>query len=159
MSPIVMRILFALFSFFYTAAIFILAGSPLVHTLSEFNPYSLLHIPLYGILTFLLVLSMVSIARGSKDGAIQPSGDPTRPRSEETKGLKVHLLVAGGIAWAVGIFDEVHQLYVPGREGSVSDVALDTVGIAMALFLCFWLFKTRVLNKEDKSDQSNQFNP
>ncbi len=149
-----MRILFALLSIIYIAAIFILAGSPLVHTLSEFNPYSLLHIPLYGIMALLLVFSLVAIPRGFKDGSIQQSSDPTRPRPRDTVGLKFRLFAAGGIALIVGIFDEIHQLFVPGRDGSAGDVALDAVGIALALLLCFWLFKTRFLNKCNKAQRS-----
>jgi len=139
-----MRILFSLLSLFYVASIFILAGSPVVHTLSEFNPYSLLHIPLYGILAFLLIFSMVPIAQGFKDGSIQPRGGSTRSRPIGTVGLGLRFFIAGAIALAVGIFDEIHQLSVPGREGSASDVVLDMVGIAIALFLCFVLFKTRI---------------
>ncbi len=139
-----MRILSSILSLFYIASIFILAESPVVHALSEYNPYSLLHIPLYGIMTLLLVFSLVAIPRGFKDGSIQQSSDPTRPRPRESVGLKFRLFGAGGIAWVVGIFDEVHQLHVPGRDGSAGDVALDTVGIALALLLCFWLFKTRM---------------
>jgi len=156
MFDILMRILFSLLSLFYIASIFILAGSPVVHTLSQFNPYSLLHIPLYGTLAFLLIFSMVPIARGSKDPSIQPGRDSARPRSKGTAGLTARLFVAGAIAWVVGIFDEVHQLSVPGREGSVSDVILDMVGIAIALFLCFVLFKTRVLNNPNKPAQPNK---
>jgi hypothetical protein len=147
MFPIVMRILFSLLSLFYIASIFILAGSTVVYTLSRFNPYSLLHIPLYGILTFLLVFSMVPVTQGFKEASVQPNSDSTRPWSKGTAGLKFRLFVAGAIALAVGIFDEIHQLSVPHREGSVSDVALDMVGITIALLLCFVLFKTRVLNK------------
>jgi hypothetical protein len=153
MPHIAMRIFFSILSLFYIVAIFILAGSPVAHTLSEFNPYSLLHIPLYGIMTFLLVFSLVPIPRGFKDGAIQPSSDPMRPWSVGTAGLKFRLFVTGAIAWVVGIFDEIHQLSVPGREGSVSDVVLDMVGIAIALLLCFVLFKTRFLNKPNKPDK------
>jgi hypothetical protein len=156
MFPTVMRILFSLLSIFYIASIFILAGSPVVETLSEFNPYSLLHIPLYGIMTFLLVFSMVPIRQGFKDGSIQPSSDPTRPWSKGPVDLKLRLLLTGAIAWVVGIFDEVHQLDVPGRDGSVSDVVLDMVGIAIALLLCFVLFKTRFLNKPTKPQHSKQ---
>jgi membrane protease YdiL (CAAX protease family) len=146
-----MRILFSFLSLFYVAAIFILAGSPVVETLSEFNPYSLLHIPLYGILAILLVFSVVPIARGFKDGSNQLRSDSTRPRSRGTVDLKLRFLVAGAIAWVVGIFDEVHQLSVPGRDASAGDVALDMVGIAIALLLCFILFKTRVLDNRDKA--------
>jgi VanZ family protein len=154
-----MRILFSLLSLFYVASIFILAGFPVVHTLSEFNPYSLLHIPLYGILAFLLVFSMVPVTQGFKEASIQPRSDSTRTRSKGTTGLKFRLFVAGGIALAVGIFDEIHQLSVPRREGSVGDVALDMVGIAIALLLCFVLFKTRFLNKPTKPAQPNKFIP
>jgi VanZ like family len=139
-----MRILFSLLSLFYVASIFILAGSPVVHTLSEFNPYSLLHIPLYGILAFLLIFSMVPITRGFRGALIQPGSVSRRVPSEETKSLKFRFFIAGAIALAVGIFDEIHQLSVPGREGSASDVVLDMVGIAIVLFLCFVLFKTRI---------------
>ena len=135
-----MRMLSILLSIFYIAAIFILAGSPVVETVSKFNPYSLLHIPLYGIMTFLLVFSIAPIPRGFKNGSAQPW-------AKGTPGLTIRLFAAGAIAWVVGIFDEVHQLYVPGRDGSVGDVCLDMVGIAIALLLCSWLFKTRFLNK------------
>jgi hypothetical protein len=145
MSDSVMRILFSLLSLFYIASIFILAGSPLVHTLSEFNPYSLLHIPLYGMLAFLLIFSMVPITRGFKETSIQPSSDPTRIRSKERINLTLRLFIAGAIALVVGMFDEVHQLSVPGREGSVSDVLLDFVGIALVLFFAFQLLKTKTI--------------
>jgi hypothetical protein len=156
MSDIVMRILFSLLSFSYIASIFILAGSPVVRTLSAYNPYSLLHIPLYGILAFLLIFSMVPITRGFKEASIQPTSDSTGPRSRGTIGLTVRLFIAGAIALTVGIFDEVHQLSVPGRDASVSDVALDMVGIALALLLCFVLFKTRFLNKPTQPQHSKR---
>ena len=142
-SDIVMRILFSLLSLFYIASIFILAGSPVVHTLEEFNPYSLLHIPLYGIMTFLLVFSIVPVTRGIKEASIQPSSDPARQPSKGAVGLKTRLFIAGAIALVVGIFDEIHQLSLTIREASASDALLDAVGIAIALLLCFWLFKTR----------------
>ena len=139
-----MRILFSLLSLFYIASIFVLAGSPVAETLSEFNPYSLLHIPLYGIMTFLLVFSMVPIPRAFKIGSIRLGGDSTGPRPGGTAGWMLRFFVSGAIALAVGILDEVHQLSVPGRDGSVSDVVLDLVGIAIALLFCFWLFKTKI---------------
>ena len=134
-----MRIFFSILSFFYVAAIFILAGSPMVRILSGFNPYSLLHIPIYGIMTLLLVFSLVPIPRGFKHGSIQPNSDSARRRSGGTAGLKFRLFIAGGIALVVGTFDEIHQLYVPGRDASPGDVVLDMVGIAIALLLCFIL--------------------
>ncbi len=142
-----MKILFSLLSCFYVASIFTLAGSPLARKLSEFNPYSLLHIPLYGILAVLFLLSMVPIPRRLKVGSLEPGGGPARLRSGGAAGLTVRLFVAGGIALVVGIFDEIHQLSVPGREGSAGDVVLDAVGIAIALLLFFRFFKTRFHNK------------
>ncbi len=141
-----MRMFFALLSLFYVAAIFILAGFPIVRELSKFNPYSLLHIPLFGILTSLLVFSMVSPSRGFKVGSIQLGNNPARSGTGVATGLTVRLFVAGAIALLVGIFDEIHQLYVPGRDASISDVMLDTLGIILALLLCSRLLKTRFLN-------------
>jgi VanZ like family len=151
MSPVVVRIIFSILSLSYIAAIFILAGAPVVNTLSVINPYSLLHIPLYGIMTLLLVFSLVPIPRGFNPVSIQPNSNPTRPRSRGTVGLKLRLFVAGTIAWVVGIFDEVHQLSVPGREASAGDIALDMVGIAIALLLCLILFKTRFVDNPTQS--------
>jgi hypothetical protein len=56
-----MRLIFFIFSIAYIAAIFLFTGSPVVSDLAPFNPCSLLHIPLYGILTVLLIFSFVPI--------------------------------------------------------------------------------------------------
>ncbi len=139
-----MRILFSLLSLVYIASIFILAGSRVDDTLSEFNLYSLLHIPLYGILACLLIFSMVPITQGFKNASVRPGPGATGPRPIGTAGLKLRLFIAGGIALVVAIFDEVHQLSVPHREASATDVVLDMAGIALALLLCFRLFKTQI---------------
>ena len=52
-----MNILFSILSAAYIAGIFLFADSPMVSDVAPVNPYSLLHIPLYGILTILLILS------------------------------------------------------------------------------------------------------
>jgi hypothetical protein len=51
---------FSFLSIAYIAGIFLWADYPIVEELSAFNPYSLLHIPLYGILTLLLILSKLA---------------------------------------------------------------------------------------------------
>jgi VanZ family protein len=54
------------------------------------------------------------------------------------------------VAWA-GLFvsaaaalDEVHQLYIPGRNGSLMDWVFDTTGVAAGLLIGSWLMRTRV---------------
>ena len=51
-------------------------------------------------------------------------------------------LVALLICFLYGVSDEVHQLYVPGRGGQVSDVLLDTAG-AFTGIACYWLGRCR----------------
>ncbi len=128
-----MRIFFSILSIAYIAGIFFLAGSPVVSNLSTFNPYSVLHIPLYGILTVLLIFSFFSMKL--------KLNNPTN--SMDSINSKTRLLVVGSIALVVGIADEIHQAYVPGRDASVTDVLLDLVGIILVLFCAFRVFKTK----------------
>jgi hypothetical protein len=69
-----MSIFFRVLSAAYIAGIFLLADSPMVSDVAPFNPYSLLHIPLYGILTVLLILSF----RKKPSNPINPR-DPMNP--------------------------------------------------------------------------------
>ena len=113
-----MSIFFSILSAAYIAGIFLLADSPMVSEAAPFNPYSLLHIPLYGILTILLVLSF----RRKPSNPINPT-NPSNP------------LIAGLIALVVAIADEIHQAFIPSRDASVTDVFLDIVGISLCLLL------------------------
>jgi VanZ family protein len=88
---------------------------------SPFNPYSLLHIPLYGILTVLLVLSNWSSIF-------------IRSKPANSRNLR-NVLVSGSIAFFVAIADEIHQAYIPNRNASVMDVLLDLVGIICCILL------------------------
>ena len=119
-----MRILFSISSIVYIFCIFFFADSSVVSTLSTFNPYSILHIPLYGILTFLLIFSFV-------------------PMTRLPNYLITRLLVVGFITLIVAFADEIHQAYVPGRDASITDVLLDLVGIILVLFFFFRLLKTK----------------
>jgi len=116
-----MSIFFSILSAAYIAGIFLLADSPMVSEAAPFNPYSLLHIPLYGILTILLVLSF----RRKPSNPI----NPTNPSNS------INLLIPGSIALVVAIADEIHQAYIPSRDASVTDVFLDIVGISLCLLL------------------------
>jgi VanZ like family len=132
-----MRLLFTILSIVYIAGIFILADSSVVSTLSSFNPYSLLHIPLYGILTFLLIFSFVPL----KFNPINPI-NPINPSN-----LRTRFLLPGGVALIVAIADEIHQAYVPGRDASVTDVLLDLVGITSVLFIVFYFYGKQKIRK------------
>jgi VanZ family protein len=110
------KLVFRLLSVGYIASIFVFAASPVIADLAPFNPQSLLHIPLYGILTFLLVFS------------ISPYSTHSTNLTHSTR-----LIFSGVIALTVAIADEIHQAYVPGRNASVVDVFLD-IGIALCLF-------------------------
>jgi hypothetical protein len=144
------QLLFSILSIAYIAAIFLLADSPVVSDIAPFNPYSLLHIPLYGILTFLLIFSLpqrkkfVSITNPTNPtnstspidpknstNSMSPTNsiNPINPRNPR------NLLVAGLIALVVAIADEFHQAYIPSRDASVTDVFLDVIGIGLCLFL------------------------
>ena len=121
-----MRLFFRIISLVYVAAIFLLANSPIVKGLAPFNPYSLLHIPLYGIMSFLLFFS------------IAPAGLTKVPRGEVSiRRPRINLIrycfIAGLIALAVGIADEYHQSFIPGRIASVGDVLLDLAGIILSM--------------------------
>ncbi len=98
----------------YIFGIFFYADSPVVSQIAVFNPFSILHIPLYGILTFLLALTM---------------------RSSPAANSKIRFLPAALIAIGVAILDEFHQSSIPGREASIVDVFLDILGVSLALLL------------------------
>ena len=139
----------------YTAGIFLFADSPVVADLSLFNPYSLLHIPLYGILTLLLFFSFVPLksdVRNSTDSTHSTNlthsthSDNSTHLTHSTNSTNLthstystRFLIVGLVATMVGVADEIHQAYIPGRNASVSDVFLDMVGIALCLFIIWRL--------------------
>lgn len=128
-----MRPLFSLLSAAYIAGIFVLADSPFTQGLSKFNSYSLFHIPLYGLLTMLLILSLVPLGFHS----IRPS------LSNDPGQVKIRLLLVSLIALTVAISDEIYQAYLPARESSLADVLLDSVGIGFVTTIRLGLSKPR----------------
>ena len=125
------RLFFRLLSITYIGAIFFFADSSVVSDLAPFNPYSLLHIPLYGILTLLLFLSISS----SKPVAKNSVNSTNSTYSTHS----TRFMFPGVIALTVAIADEIHQAYIPGRNASVLDVFLDMVGIVLCLFIIWRL--------------------
>lgn len=53
------------------------------------------------------------------------------------------ILFSGAIALLYSFSDELHQLFVPGREGKISDVGFDLVGIFLAGLIAWFLLKPR----------------
>ena len=114
-----MSLIFGLISAGYIALIFALAGLPdRVRLIRVFNPLSLLHIPLYGLLTFFLIRTF------------WPNGKNPLIRS-----FRLTLAFTTFLALLIAVLDELHQVHIPGREASGWDVVLDAVGIgAIAIF-------------------------
>jgi hypothetical protein len=146
-KPDEMRVSFSILSIAYIIGIFLFADSSVVSDLSAFNPYSLLHIPLYGILTFLLVLSFMPL-RFNLINLINPknpTNSSTPSNSINPSNWRTYFLLSGGIALIVAITDEFHQAYVPGRDASVIDVLLDFVGIILVLFFTVIFIRKKFL--------------
>jgi VanZ family protein len=70
------------------------------------------HFVTFGILALLFLIPLL---RGSTDRGLRP--------------------FATALLWTFlyAVTDEIHQMYVPTREGSLRDVAIDTFGAAVAL--------------------------
>ncbi|MEA3431391.1 MAG: VanZ family protein [candidate division WOR-3 bacterium] len=114
-----MSLSFGLISTVYIALIFLLAGLPGgLRLISRFNPLSLLHIPLYGLLTFFLIRTF-----------LPKRGDPL------IRSFRLTLAFTTFLALLVAVLDELHQVHIPGREASGWDVGLDAAGIFLAMLL------------------------
>jgi|GEM_PF-524067 len=164
-----MNVIFSILSVIYISAIFLFSDSPMVSNIAKFNPYSLLHIPLYGLLTGLLIFSIVPMTQPHNALKTQtPHNDlnqqpnPNNPTNQlnqttivnepsvQTIRLFPNFVFPGLIALVVAIADEVHQTYIPNRYASVTDVLLDVVGIASAMLLAIHFYK------KDKSTMSHR---
>lgn len=55
-----------------------------------------------------------------------------------------------GVLFAVS--DEVHQAFVPGRAGQVSDVLIDSVGIAIGVILMVFVTSGRYIGEHVRHD-------
>lgn len=149
-----MNSIFMVLSATYISGIFLFADSSLVSELSTFNPYSLLHLPLYGILTLLLFFSLNSFKSKRKidsntclphgpsiKNVVQSTDDP-RPEYN-SKGRNSCFFVVGLVGLTVAIADEIYQSYIPGRDASVTDVFLDLSGIILTLFFIFQIMEKK----------------
>ena len=57
---------------------------------------------------------------------------------------RLHLLWLGAGLSAYGALDEVHQLFIPGRNGSAMDWVFDTIGVGAGLLFGSLLMRTKV---------------
>jgi len=121
-NGLIMDPYYFLISTLYVFCIYLWAGSPLVLFINAVNPFSLLHIPLYGILTVLLLLALNTHLRQS------PAW---------------RYFLVGLIAFSIAVLDEVQQSLIPYRVGSFTDVLLDMTGVffAMLVFGQFSFFR------------------
>ena len=112
------------------AVIFILSSIPgkvdddhVLKILTELDPQlqNLLHIPMFGLLQWLWLRAFAKTGK---------SGGQT-------------VMACVGITTAYGLFDEFHQLFVPGRYASLTDVLMNLVGVAMGTLAFRWLSPPR----------------
>ena len=116
--------IFSISSVIYISCIFILPRLIPQQAMEQvWNPWSILHIPLYGVLMVLLTFAFLPNLVNSKASSFNPFS----------------LLLPGGIATLVGILDEVNQIFIPYRDASITDVFLDMGGIVLvALLIIYW---------------------
>jgi len=140
-----MLVFFRVLSALYISGIFFLADSSVVEEMAAFNPYSLLHIPLYGILTLLLILSFSP--KRTRSIYSNSSTNPTNSIDPIDLGNPSNQLIAGIIALVVAVADEIHQAYLPNRNASVIDVLLDIMGIILCMFVIKCMKRTAGFSK------------
>ncbi len=65
---------------------------------------------------------------------------------DEKKRRKVSILIPWALGTLYAATDEFHQLFVPGRSGQVSDVALDSAGVLFGVLIVIILYDKRTKN-------------
>ena len=61
--------------------------------------------------------------------------------------IKKARVIAFAFCVIFAITDEIHQLFVPGRVGCVTDVLIDTIGICFGIIACVIIDKLRKRKK------------
>lgn len=89
---------------------FTATGEPI----EDFLIFKILHMIEYGVLTCLLFNALFNSITRNMSRAIR---------------------YAGVIAVLYALSDELHQMHVPTRSGTLRDVGIDTIGICIALYL------------------------
>lgn len=63
--------------------------------------------------------------------------------TDREKGRIARLLIPWLIGTIYAVTDEIHQLFVPGRSGQISDVCLDSVGVLIGVFILWMIAEIR----------------
>lgn len=66
---------------------------------------------------------------------------------------KKQILLAVFLAFLYACSDEIHQVFVPGRSGQVSDVLLDTLGASVGVFLYMVIFRMIKHSQNDNEER------
>jgi VanZ family protein len=97
------------------------------------------HVTEYGVLAFLLWRAIPStVSKATSGHRSKEKGWPALPS----------LRGAFFISLFYAISDELHQTFVPGRTGRLTDVGFDVLGTLFALALVWWFCRDEDLPKE-----------
>ena len=71
----------------------------------------------------------------------------TKSKSEKER-LRKNILYTCIFCIIYAIFDEIHQIYVPGRTGKVIDVVIDTLGSCMGIAILLLNNSLKIIRKK-----------
>ena len=63
-----------------------------------------------------------------------------------TNKKKIMFTIIFGALYAVT--DEIHQLFIPGRSGQISDILLDTLGVITGCMIMYIIYKIKTKNQK-----------
>ena len=74
---------------------------------------------------------------------------------EIKKSVKISTLVSFSITFIYACTDEIHQLFIPGRESQIKDVLIDSIGAIIGLIVINLIFilKNRIKKSYSKNIQ------
>jgi len=127
-------ILYWLPSLLYIAVIYYLSSQPAPEAVRQvpiFSGIKLVHLAEYGILCALFIFALVKTGGGG---------------TGRDWSLRSILWTTTALTILAGIFDEVHQCFVPSRTGTLIDVVTD--GIAAVLVCTLYTISLRVRKSE-----------
>ena len=55
--------------------------------------------------------------------------------------IKYKVLTSLGLGLIYACSDELHQMFIPGREGKITDILLDTSGVLFGILIIYFLVK------------------